>query len=135
MIVRNSTAQMIVGDAVGSVAVDGRDVAEILEGRRRALADELGRLTERPRDPMAAVSFGKRVGDGTTEAVERINTTAAARSLAAMAREVDRALEKLAEGTYGVCDGCGGPIPEERLEARPWTALCVSCSRARPRTP
>ncbi len=101
----------------------------LLEGRRTDLAKELARLTERPSDPVGNLSFGKRIGDGTTEAVERINTTAAARSVAASIADVDRALAKLAEGTYGRCDVCGRPIGAERLDAVPWAALCVACSR------
>jgi len=42
-----------------------------------------------------------------------------------MLRDVDRALQKLEDGTYGICDRCGRLIPEERLEARPWSVLCV----------
>jgi RNA polymerase-binding transcription factor len=106
---------------------EGR-IRAALQRRRRELAGELGRLTEAPRDPMTAVSFGKRIGDGTTEAVERINTTSAARSIAAMAGEVDRALVKLDEGTYGKCDRCGVEIPSDRLEAIAWTSTCVSCA-------
>jgi DnaK suppressor protein len=71
------------------------------------------------------VSFGKRVGDGTTAAVERLNQVGTARELEAMLRDVDRALQKLEDGTYGICDRCGKLIPEERLEARPWSVLCV----------
>ena len=74
------------------------------------------------------MSFGKRVGDGTTEAVERISTTATARSIARSIADIDRALEKVDEGTYGKCDGCGGVIPVERLEAMPASARCVVCS-------
>jgi DnaK suppressor protein len=113
--------------------MDKTRMSEVLQTRRSEVREELGRLTERPAEPMPAVSFGKRVGDGTTEAVERINQTAAARSLEVSIHEVDRALEKLEEGTYGVCDACGEPIPEERLEAIPWTALCVGCRAARAR--
>ncbi len=111
--------------------MDEARIRKLLEAHRRELAEELGRLTEVPRDPPAAVSFGKRIGDGTTEAVERIATTAAARSLWAKAQEVDRALAKLAERTYGICDGCGKPIPHARLEAMPWAVLCVACSAAK----
>lgn len=104
-----------------------------METRRRAVAEEFERLTARQSEATPSVSFGKRVGDGTTEAVERINRTAAARSLHAAVLEAERALEKLADGTYGSCDGCGTAIPEERLEAIPWTALCRECSAARAR--
>lgn len=103
------------------------DVAAGLRARRAQLQTELDRLTEPP-ETGASVSFGKRVGDGTTEAVERLATTATARSLAASIADIDRALEKIAEGTYGVCDRCGGDISPARLEALPATAHCVDCA-------
>jgi len=106
-------------------------VAEELRLRRDQLAAELGVVTTVERDPDASVSFGKRVGDGTTEAVERLNRVGTARELDAMLRDVDRALRKLEDGTYGICDRCGRLIPEERLEARPWSVLCVDCAALR----
>ena len=112
---------------------DPASVGDLLRRRRIDLDDELRRLTERPVDPVGNLGFGKRIGDGTTEAVDRINTTAAARSVAASIAAVDRALAKLDEGSYGVCDRCGRVIPEERLEAVPWVALCVRCSAERAR--
>jgi DnaK suppressor protein len=102
-----------------------------LEEKRAALLEELGDLTAVPRDPMGNVSFGKRIGEGTTEAVERLNTTGAAKQLAAMLADVDRALAKFDDGTYGICDRCGATIPDERLEARPWSVLCVRDSALR----
>ncbi len=106
------------------------DITERMHGRRRELAKELARLTEPP-EAGATVSFGKRIGDGTTEAVERINTTALARSIARSLADVDHALVKLDEGSYGRCDDCGAEIPAARLAARPATALCVGCSARR----
>ena len=105
--------------------MDTREIAEELRVRRDQLMAELGVVTTVERDPDASVSFGKRVGDGTTEAVERLNRVGTARELDAMLRDVDRALQKLEDGTYGICDRCGKLIPEERLEARPWSVLCV----------
>ncbi len=43
-------------------------------------------------------------------------------------REIDYALQKIREGTYGVCEGCGADIPEERLCAIPWTRFCAKCA-------
>ncbi len=40
-------------------------------------------------------------------------------------REIDKALERIANGTYGYCEVCGNPIEEKRLEAIPWTTLCI----------
>jgi RNA polymerase-binding transcription factor len=106
------------------------EVQTLLEARRRQLADELAELTKPP-EAGSNLSFGKRIGEGTTEAVERISSTAAARSIAAALAEVDRALEKVDEGTYGLCDECGQPISSERLEAIPSATLCVTCSARR----
>jgi DnaK suppressor protein len=108
--------------------MDTREIAEKLRLRRDRLAAKLGVVTTVERDPDASVSFGKRVGDGTTEAVERLNRVGTARGLDAMLHDVDRALHKLEEGTYGICDRCGRLIPEERLDARPWSVLCVECA-------
>ena len=43
-------------------------------------------------------------------------------------REIDYALEKIKNGTYGICEGCGVDIPEERLCAIPWTRFCAKCA-------
>ncbi len=42
--------------------------------------------------------------------------------------DIEHALERLELGTYGLCEGCGAPIPFERLEAIPQARLCVTCS-------
>lgn len=44
--------------------------------------------------------------------------------------EVRAALQRVADGTYGVCDKCGAEIPSERLEAVPTTNLCIQCKEA-----
>ncbi|HEU5226023.1 MAG TPA: hypothetical protein VFV29_09510, partial [Actinomycetota bacterium] len=79
--------------------MDPAQVRDVLERTRDELRDELGTLTAAPRDPMGAVSFGKRVGEGTSQAVERIAQVDAAMQLDAKLRDVERALEKLGEGT------------------------------------
>jgi len=107
--------------------LDTGALRRLLTERRRELESELTRLTEPPAEG-ASVSYGKRVGDGTTEAVERLSTTAAARSIAASIADIDRALAKIHAGTYGICDECGAPIGSARLEALPAAALCVTCS-------
>jgi DnaK suppressor protein len=111
--------------------VEPTTIRRALEAERDELEAQLAELTKAPRDPMAAVSFGKRVGEGTTQAVERITQVDAAKHLDAKRRDVERALEKLDEGTYGTCDRCGGAIARERLEAIPWAVLCVTCAAER----
>ncbi len=43
--------------------------------------------------------------------------------------DIDRALEKLDEGTYGVCEGCGEDIPAARMKAIPFASLCLDCKQ------
>jgi len=42
---------------------------------------------------------------------------------------IDAALGRIDDGTYGICAKCGSQIPEERLEARPWSQLCIDDQR------
>jgi DnaK suppressor protein len=43
----------------------------------------------------------------------------------------DAALRRIEDGTYGICTNCGKPIGEERLQALPWTNLCIDCAKLR----
>jgi RNA polymerase-binding protein DksA len=47
--------------------------------------------------------------------------------------DIDAALKRIEEGTYGICTNCGEPIAVERLEALPWATLCIDCKRDRER--
>jgi DnaK suppressor protein len=59
--------------------------------------------------------------------VERERDLALSAQALAAVDEIDRALEKLDAGTYGVCEKCNENIPKERLKALPFAALCVKC--------
>jgi DnaK suppressor protein len=107
--------------------MDEADVRSTLEDKRAAIEAELASLAK-PADDAGGISFGKRVGDGTSIAVERITQVAAHDRLQEVLADVERALAKLDEGTYGVCDNCGAAIPDGRLDVRPWSTRCVDCS-------
>jgi len=47
----------------------------------------------------------------------------------AVIKKINRALERLNNGDFGVCEECGREISEERLKARPMAALCIECKR------
>jgi RNA polymerase-binding transcription factor len=100
------------------------DVALVLAERRAQLEDQMARMTEVPTD-QGSISFGKRIGEGTSQAVDRLAAVPAHAKLMDMLAELTRAQEKLGEGTYGSCDVCGAEIGAERLEARPWSTRCV----------
>ena len=80
---------------------------------------------EQPPDQQGTISFGKRIGEGTSMAIDRFAQVGVHDRLQRTRTDVVRALEKLDEETYGTCDVCGRPIGEGRLEALPWATLCV----------
>ncbi|WP_153393218.1 TraR/DksA family transcriptional regulator [Ornithinicoccus halotolerans] len=100
---------------------------EALRAKETELLAEMEQLT-RPQQDLGAISFGKRVGDGTAMAVDRLSAVTAHDNLAAILEKVRRALAKLEDGSYGRCDECDGPIGEARLEARPWATRCLQHS-------
>ena len=113
---------------------DTASVESKLRERRAEIEDQLAGLMRAP-ERRSGISFGKRVGDGTTEAVSRLSDVGVADSLNASVERIDRALEKMAEGSYGVCDVCGQQIPAARLEAQPESAVCVKCAGRARRAP
>lgn len=111
------------------------DLAEVEAGLRARLAQLQGKEAElkKPPERGAGIGFGKRIGDGTTEAIGRITDVGVADSLDHIEARITRALEKLADGTYGVCDECGQRIPDGRLRAAPESTLCVEHAASAPR--
>jgi DnaK suppressor protein len=85
------------------------------------MEDELGELAGRGPDnhmgDMASVTFDRELDQGLEEGAQQ--------TLA----QIDRALAKIDDGTFGICERCGKPIAEERLRARPWATLCIDDQR------
>jgi DnaK suppressor protein len=111
-------------------------VRQELHARRDRARERLSVLAQRP-ERGSAVSFGKRIGDGTSEAVSRLTDIGVGDSLEHGLNRTERALAKLDEGTYGLCDACGQPIARGRLRAMPDGVLCLACaaSERRVRSP
>jgi DnaK suppressor protein len=105
-----------------------------LEERRDHTRERVAALARRP-ELGAAQGFGKRIGDGTVEAISRLTEIGVGSSLEHGLARTERALAKLDEGTYGVCDACGKPIAPARLEAAPDVALCLKCASSQRRVP
>lgn len=105
-----------------------RPVRDVLQDKQRELeAERLGLSTSTV--DVGGISFGKRVGEGTNIAVERLAQVAAHGQLGDVHAEVVRALAKLDDDSYGRCDVCGEPIATGRLEARPWSTRCIRHAR------
>src|SRR5437763_10278666 len=89
-----------------------------LEARRDSTRARLPARTKRP-ERGSALGFGKRIGDGTTEAVSRLTDIGVGHSLEQTLVRTERALRKLDEDTYGICDHCGEAISSGRMRALP----------------
>jgi DnaK suppressor protein len=103
-----------------------------LEERRDRTRGRVNGLAE-PVERGTAQGFGKRIGDGTVEAISRLTEIGVGSSLEEGLARTERALAKLDEGTYGRCDACGEAIAPARLDAMPDAVLCVACASAQRR--
>jgi RNA polymerase-binding transcription factor DksA len=76
-------------------------------------------------------SFDQHQGDLGTETFEREKDFSLLEQLEAEIGDLDAALRKIEEGTYGICEVCGKEIEPERLEAVPGTRTCIEHAGAR----
>ena len=104
------------------------DVEDVLRTRLDEIQARLAELAKPP-EAGAGIGFGKRIGDGTNEAISRRNEIGVGNSLLSSEERLRRALAKVEEGSYAVCDACGGPIAAGRLRAAPESVLCIDCAR------
>lgn len=107
--------------------MDTTRAADLLRDKEQSLLDELATVT-RPLGESGSISFGKRIGEGTSIAVDRLTSVTVQEKLLATLAQVRVALARVEDGTYGTCEVCGKPIGEERLEVRPWAVRCVADS-------
>jgi len=106
-----------------------REVSALLAAKRADVTAQIDGIEDAVTHSTAGgISFGKRVGDGTSVAVERLSQVAAHEGLHDTLAQLGRAEASLADGTYGVCEVCGHDIPARRLEARPFATRCVPCA-------
>ena len=100
-----------------------------LESEQKRLIEELEQLRAgiRPAEERREGSpFGKREEEA-TESLEFEKRLALEKQIRDQLADVEHALHKVEEGTYGLCDICGQPIAPARLEALPQASLCVNC--------
>lgn len=117
----------------------GKVLDKFLEGQLRLLDEERASYTHQAETLQAEadsltedrepgdVQFDEESGEGDTLAVERERDLTLSAQARAAIEEIDTAVAKIYDGTYGQCISCGKSIPKERLEALPHTTLCVQC--------
>lgn len=81
-------------------------------------------------EDIADEAIDQHLADAATETYDRELGDSLEENSEQVLGEIDAALRRIDEGTYGICTNCGKPIPEERLEALPWASLCIDCARA-----
>ncbi|WP_027346217.1 TraR/DksA family transcriptional regulator [Hamadaea tsunoensis] len=113
-------------------AADTEKIRAALSARRDELREEheetLVAAAESQRDRLTD-SAGDDQADTGTKTFEREQEITLANNILERINQVERALERLDEGSYGWCERCGNPIPVERLAAFPSATLCVTCKQ------
>jgi RNA polymerase-binding protein DksA len=98
--------------------IEHRDHPESLE-------EEVGELVSSSAD--------NHLADTATETYDREFDEGLEEDAARLLGQIDAALRRIDDGTYGICEVCGRPIPEERLEAVPYATLCIEDARKQER--
>ncbi len=98
---------------------------------RANLLAERGRLLEELGEPIEApgqMTYGSQAAAASHVFEQQRDLALRDRSRIEL-NQVETALRRLDDGTYGTCTSCGNPIAPERLEAIPWTPVCIECAR------
>lgn len=119
------------------MSIDTMAVRPDLRARFERLESSCSEALERHRDLVRSLAddvSGDDVADlGTKNAVSGENE-AEVRRLVERRAQMEHALERAAEGAYGICESCAKPIPAERLELFPSATTCVACKQRAERT-
>ena len=120
-----------------SVGIDVDRFRRALESERDRLRHALqavhhdGSLLDESGD--LAIGSGDHIADSATETYMRELDNGLEENAEHLLAEIDAALGRIDDGTYGLCVNCGKPIGEERLEAIPYATLCIDDKRAQER--
>lgn len=101
------------------------DFRALLEEER---AELVAKLAELGFGHGSGLSYDPNFADSSQVTAERGEAEALAQTLQETLSEVEHALSKLGDGSYGSCERCGEPITEARLEAKPAARYCIACA-------
>jgi DnaK suppressor protein len=108
--------------------IKAKQIRAHLEAEKKRIEDELGisKGSQSMDERREGSPFGKREEEA-TESMELEKRLALENRLQLMLTEVEKALLKMDNGTYGLCDMCNNPIDPARMEALPQAILCMNC--------
>lgn len=101
-----------------------------LRKERRRLVEELKHQELLSQD---RPTTGNHMADDASEVEAQAKSLALRRHLEGMIKEIDRAIRRAEKGTYGTCERCQHPIPEERLKVVPSATFCIACAKLQTR--
>ena len=102
---------------------DFQRLREHLLGQRATLKQRLDTIHEHAKNPLERDSEEQAAQLGNLEVVSALEGEAAAEL-----RAIDQALQRLEDGSFGICTRCGEPVGDARLAARPSAAMCLKCA-------
>lgn len=106
--------------------------AAVLTSEREKLVRQLAELGANEAGELTGdMEYGDGFADAAATTAERTELLGIVDNLRGMLTDVDRALARVKEGTYGRCESCGKEIGEARMEFRPTSRYCVDCKLKR----
>ncbi len=118
---------------LGLMAVDVERFKKLLEEERRRVLDAIEYLhKENPgsiEDETEDETTDNHIAETATATLDREIDYTLEENSEHVLSEIEGALIRIEEGTYGTCVNCGKPIAEERLSAIPWATYCIDCKR------
>jgi DnaK suppressor protein len=98
-----------------------------LERERASLRSDIAALAADNRAPQDDSGIGNHIADDATEVFERERDLALRSNSQDVLTQVDAAIERIDQGSYGICARCGKKIAPDRLEALPYAIYCITC--------
>lgn len=122
----------------GFTAQELKDLRAELERHRKEVEAQYAEIAEstfsgNQSDLSGEVAFDEEYADSGTATFEREKDLSLVNNLRDLMDKIDKAVEKIGQGTYGLCDRCGKPIERARLKALPYATLCLKDKQAEER--
>jgi DnaK suppressor protein len=111
--------------------VSNEELRQLLLEDQARLLEHASRLGES--EFRGGGGYGNHIADDATETFEQSKGVSLQRNEAALLEQVEYALRKFDQGTYGICESCGAPIDRARLKALPYALYCMKCQTDRER--
>ena len=119
-------------------AAEVKDLRARLTDERGHLESQLvsiveGSFAATQSDMSGDVGLDDESADAGTATFEREKELSIEQNVRDLIQKIDRALKRIEDGTYGICEVCGKPIEKARIKALPYVDLCIKDAQARSR--